>query len=192
MEPSIRIKERCDKTAVAIGLRVDQSSDVLRIPDIGEHAILQLRSIMQFIFMKDVFDMQTESVQTFNDRVAASPELQTKLRAVTSPLAFLDLAKAAGLELTGQDFQLIVQQAYQQWIALLDPKMSAFFNQVRSTPELDEQLKTCRSNVEVITLAQQCGVELSEDDLQQAAQAAAVVPGFSFEKLWFRGLGLLG
>ncbi len=136
--------------------------------------------------------MKSDSVQAFNDRVAASPELQTKLRAVTSPLAFLDLAKAAGLELTGQDFQLIVQQAYQQWIALLDPKMSAFFHQVRSTPELDEQLKTCRSNAEVMNLAQQCGVELSEDDLQQAAQTAAAVPGFSFEKLWFRGLGLLG
>jgi predicted ribosomally synthesized peptide with nif11-like leader len=136
--------------------------------------------------------MQTDSIQAFNDQVAASPELQTKLRAANSPLAFLDLAKAAGLELTGQDFQLIVQQAYQQWIKLLDPKMSGFFSRVHSEKELDQQLKACRSTAEVIALAQQCGIELSEHDLQQSAQAAEAVPGFSFEKLWFRGLGLIG
>jgi predicted ribosomally synthesized peptide with nif11-like leader len=147
---------------------------------------------MPFIFIKDALDMQTESVQAFNDRVAASPELQTKLRAATSPLAFLDLAKAEGLELTSQDFHLIVQQAYQQWIKLLDPKMSSFFSRVHSEKELDQQLRVCRSNAEVISLAQQCGIELSEDDLQQSAQAAEAVPGFSFEKLWFRGLGLIG
>jgi Nif11 domain len=68
--------------------------------------------------------MLSKSIQTFNDRVAADPALQTKLRAITSPLEFLALAK-------------------------------------------------------------------SEDDLQQAAVVAETIPGFSFEKLWFRGLGLI-
>jgi hypothetical protein len=30
-----------------------------------------------------------------------------------------------------------------------------------------------------------------DDDLQQAALVAETIPGFSFEKLWFRGLGLI-
>ena len=135
--------------------------------------------------------MLSKSVQAFNDKVAASPELQTKLRAVTSPMDFLALAKAEGMELSGQDFQTIVQQAYQQWIAQLDPKLSSFFSQVRSQKELDNQLKACQSSTDAIALAQQCGVKLSEDDLQQAAMKAETIPGFSFEKLWFRGLGLI-
>ena len=135
--------------------------------------------------------MLSKSVQAFNDKVAADPALQTKLRAITSPLDFLALAKSEGLDLTGQDFQILVQQAYQQWIAQLDPKMSSFFSQVRSEKELDNQLKACRSITDAIALAQQCGVTLSEDDLQQAAMVAEAIPGFSFEKLWFRGLGLI-
>jgi predicted ribosomally synthesized peptide with nif11-like leader len=136
--------------------------------------------------------MSSDLVQAFNDRVAASPELQTKLRAVTSPMAFLALAKAEGLDLTGQDFQTMVQQAYQQWIELLDSKASIFFSRVHSEKELDEQLKACQSSTDVMALAQQCGVELSENDLQRAAMAADNIPGFSFEKIWFRGLSLIG
>jgi hypothetical protein len=43
-----------------------------------------------------------------------------------------------------------------------------------------------------MALAQHCGVELSENDLQRAAMAADTIPGFSFEKIWFRGLSLIG
>jgi predicted ribosomally synthesized peptide with nif11-like leader len=135
--------------------------------------------------------MLSKSIQTFNDKVAADPALQTKLRALTSPLEFLALAKLEGLNLTGQDFQILVQQAYQQWIDRLDPKMSAFFSQVHEKKELDDRLKVCRSSRDVIELAQECGVTLSEDDLQQAAMVAVSIFGFSFEKLWFRGLGLI-
>jgi predicted ribosomally synthesized peptide with nif11-like leader len=136
--------------------------------------------------------MLSKSVQAFNDRVAASPELQTKLRTITSPIDFLSLAKAEGLDLNGQDFQSMVQQAYQQWCQTLEPKMSAFFHQVHNEKALDDKLKDCRSSHDVITLAQECGIQLSTDDLQQAAVLAEAIPGFSFEKLWFRGLGLLG
>jgi predicted ribosomally synthesized peptide with nif11-like leader len=135
--------------------------------------------------------MLSESIQAFNDKVAADPALQTKLRAITSPLEFLALAKSEGLDLTGQDFQILVQQAYQQWIDRLDPKMSSFFSQIHEKKELDDRLKVCRSSHEVIALAQEYGVKVSEDNLQRAAMVAENIPGFSFEKLWFRGLGLI-
>lgn len=133
--------------------------------------------------------MLSNSVQAFNDKVANSPTLQTKLRAITSPLDFLALAKSEGLDLTGQNFQILVQQAYQQWIEKLDPKMSGFFSQIHEKKELDDRLKVCQSIHEVIALAQECDVKLSEDELKQAAAVAETIPGFSFEKLWFRGLG---
>jgi predicted ribosomally synthesized peptide with nif11-like leader len=135
--------------------------------------------------------MLSKSIQAFNDKVTASPELQTKLRAITSPMDFLALAKSEGLDLTGQDFQVLVQQVYQEWIDKLDPKVSGFFSQVRTKKELDDRLKACQSTHDAIELAQECGVELSENDLQQAAIVAEAIPGFSFEKLWFRGLGLI-
>jgi predicted ribosomally synthesized peptide with nif11-like leader len=135
--------------------------------------------------------MLSNSVQAFNDKVATDPALQTKLRSITSPLEFLALAKSEGLDLTGQDFQVLAQQAYQQWIEQLDPKMSGFFSQIHEKKELDDRLKVCQSSHCVIVLAQERGVELSEDDLKQAAIIAESIPGFSFEKLWFRGLRLI-
>jgi predicted ribosomally synthesized peptide with nif11-like leader len=140
----------------------------------------------------DAIEMLSKSVQAFNDRVADSPELQAKLRAITSPMDFLSLAKAEGLDLDGQDFQSMVQQAYQQWCETLDPKMSDFFRQVHNDKALDDKLKGCRSSNEVIALAQECCIQIFENELQQAALLAETIPGFSFEKLWFRGLGLLG
>jgi Nif11 domain len=50
------------------------------------------------IYTKDDADMLPNSVQAFNDRVAADLALQTKLRAITSPVEFLALAKSEGLE----------------------------------------------------------------------------------------------
>ena len=135
--------------------------------------------------------MLFNSLQAFNDKVAASPVLQTKLRSITSPLDFLALAKSEGLDLTGQDFQILAQQAYQQWIDRLDSKMSDFFSQIHGKKELDDRLKVCQSSHDAIELAQECGVNLLEDDLQRAAMVAEAIPGFSFEKLWFRGLGLI-
>jgi predicted ribosomally synthesized peptide with nif11-like leader len=135
--------------------------------------------------------MCSNSVQAFNDKVAADPALRTKIRGLTTPLDFLALAKSEGLDLTGQDFQILVQQAYQQWIEQLDPKMSGFFRQIHEKRELDDKLKVCQSSHDVIVLAQECGVNLSEDELKQAALVAEGIPGFSFEKIWFRGLGLI-
>jgi predicted ribosomally synthesized peptide with nif11-like leader len=135
--------------------------------------------------------MLSNSVQAFNDKVATSPALQTKLRSITTPLDFLALAKSEGLDLSGEDFQILVQQAYQQWIEKLDPKMSGLFSQIHGEKELDNRLRVCQSSHDVIELAQECGVNLSEDNLQRGAMVAEAIPGFSFEKLWFRGLGLI-
>ena len=135
--------------------------------------------------------MLSKSIPAFNDKVAADPALQTKLRAITSPVDFLALAKSEEIDLIGQDFQILAQQAYQQWIDRLDPKMSSFFSQIHEQKELDNKLKVCRSSHDVITLAQECGVKLAEDDLKQAAIVAETIPGFSFKKRWFRGLGLI-
>ena len=132
--------------------------------------------------------MRSELVKAFNDRVAASPELQAKLDAITSPVDFFALAKAEGFDLTPQDFQALVQQAYQRWIEQLDPKMREFFSQLQNDRNLNNQLKNCQSTAEAIALAQRCGLELSEVDLQQAAAIAKSIPGFSFEKLWFNRL----
>ena len=135
--------------------------------------------------------MLSKSIQAFNDKLAADPELQTKLRSITSPMDFLALAKSEGLDLTGQDFQVLVQQVHQEWIDKLDPKVSGFFSHVRDRKELDDRLKVCQSTHDAIELAKECGIELSENDLQQAAIVAEAISGFSFEKLWFRGLGLI-
>jgi predicted ribosomally synthesized peptide with nif11-like leader len=135
-----------------------------------------------------ITEMRSESVLTFNERLAASPELQLQLEVVSSPSDFLALAKSAGFDLSGEDFQMMVQQAYQQWLAQLDPKLREFFSQVRNTKELDDRLKYCRSSTDAIALARECGIELSAEDLNQAALVAESIPGFSFEKLWFRGL----
>jgi predicted ribosomally synthesized peptide with nif11-like leader len=130
-------------------------------------------------------------VQSFNDKVATTPELQAKLRAVTTPVEFLSLAKTEGFELTSPEIHLIAQQAYQQWIEQLEPKISRFFRQVHRVKELNNQLKACQSSEEAIALAQQCGIELTENELKQAARVAETIPSFSFEKLWFRKLGLI-
>jgi predicted ribosomally synthesized peptide with nif11-like leader len=134
--------------------------------------------------------MSPESLQAFHDKVAASSEIRTKLDAVTSPIDFLAFAKAEGYDLTIQDVQMLAEQAYQQWIERLDLKTSQFFRQVHDDKALNDQLKHCQSSMEAIALAHQCDIALSEDDLRQAAAIAESIVGFSFEKLWFRQLGI--
>ena len=133
----------------------------------------------------------TSAAQAFNQAIATSPELQAKLEAMDSPMEFLTLAQEQGVSLTPEDFQGLAQQAYQQWLAGLDPRLAECFQQLHDTPELHSQLQQCRSVADGQALGTRCGVELTEADLQRAAAAAKAVPGFSFEKFWFRSLGLL-
>lgn len=131
------------------------------------------------------------SWQTFNAKVAESPELQAQIRLIASPMELLTLAKTQGIELTGTDLSAIAQAAYQHWITTLDGNVRRFFETVHANPELNEALKQCQTPAAAITLGQTCGLELTVAQLQQAAIAADAIVGFSFEKLWFRKLGLL-
>jgi predicted ribosomally synthesized peptide with nif11-like leader len=141
---------------------------------------------------KEFDEMLSHSAQAFNKKIATSPEFQTKLHNISSPIDFLALAQAEGFDLDLPDLQTLAQEAFQDWLKQLPSKTREFFYTVRNDKTLDSQLKTCQSPAEAIALATQCGFQLSEDDLKQAASAAESIDGFSFEKLWFRGLGLLG
>jgi predicted ribosomally synthesized peptide with nif11-like leader len=131
------------------------------------------------------------SWQAFNAKVAESPELREKLKLVTSPVELFGLAKEQGLELTGEDLQAIAQNAYQQWLSSLKGQVRVFFAKVHTDPELNQKLKQCQTTEAAIALGQDCGIALTPADLRQAAAAAEAVAGFSFEKLWFKQLGLL-
>jgi predicted ribosomally synthesized peptide with nif11-like leader len=135
--------------------------------------------------------MLSDRAQAFNEKIATSPELQTKLQNISSPIDFLTLAKAEGFDLDFPDLQAIAQEAFERWLERLPLKAREFFRTVHNNKTLNSQVKTCQSSAEAIALAQQCGIDLTEDDLKQAAIAAESVNGFSFEKLWFRKLKLL-
>lgn len=130
------------------------------------------------------------SWQAFNQRVVESADLQQAIAALTTPVQLFELARQCGIELTGEDMQAIAQNAYHQWINTLDGNNRLFFEQAHTDPALNERLKQCSSPTEAIALAQECNIQLTEADLQQAATSAASISGFSFEKLWFRKLGL--
>ncbi len=134
--------------------------------------------------------MSSRSLQEFNARIAASTELQERPNTIQSPGELMALAQEQGLELTPEDFREIAQAAFQHWITLLDGTTRAFFEQAQSLPDLNQKLKQCQSPETAIALAREYGFELTITDLQQAAISAQTIPGFSFEKLWFKNLGL--
>jgi len=86
-----------------------------------------------------------------------------------------------------------------RWLEQLLAKTCEFFRPVHNDKTLNSHLKTCQSPAEAIASARQRGIQLTENDLKQAAvrqhsqseTTAESVKGFSFEKRWFRGLGLL-
>ncbi|NJO43544.1 MAG: Nif11-like leader peptide family natural product precursor [Cyanobacteria bacterium RU_5_0] len=135
--------------------------------------------------------MVSQAAQEFNAKVAESLELREKLKTAQSPIELLALAKAYGFELTGDDLKEIAQKAYHQWFVHLSDKTRPFFEKAHSTAELNQKLKTSQTPVEVVDLAKAYGFEFTEADLKLAAIAAESVEGFSFEKLWFRQLGLI-
>jgi predicted ribosomally synthesized peptide with nif11-like leader len=134
--------------------------------------------------------MASRSLQDFNTKIAASPELQKQVEAVQSPVELIALAQAQGLEFTPDDFRDMVQTAFQHWLTLLDGTTRNFFAQAQAQPELNQAVKSCQSPDAVLALAKEQGIEFTIADLQQAAIAARTIPGFSFEKLWFKNLGL--
>ena len=135
--------------------------------------------------------MSLSNAQSFDRLVKESPELQAQIEQMRSPIELIDVARAEGVDLTGEDMREIAQTAYHTWVITLDPLMRSFFELAQQSEELNRELKQCQSRSDAIDLADRNGFTLAADDFQQAATAAAAIPGFSFEKLWFRNLGLL-
>lgn len=135
--------------------------------------------------------MSSSAIQDFNQKFAQSSELRQQIRQVESVPQLLALLQAWGCNLTGPELITLAQQAYQTWLAALNPAIQPFFVAAHDNPVLNQAIETCRQPDDVIALAQAHGFQLSEADLQAAAAAADQIEGFSFEKLWFRSLGLL-
>lgn len=131
------------------------------------------------------------AIQDFNQKFAQSAELRQKIRQVESVPQLLTLLQEWGCTLTAPEVVALAQQAYQTWLASLDPAIQPFFAAAHNNPTLNQAIETCRHPDDVIALAQTHGFQLSAADLQTAAAAADQIEGFSFEKLWFKGLGLL-
>ncbi|MGF1604441.1 MAG: Nif11-like leader peptide family natural product precursor [Thermosynechococcaceae cyanobacterium] len=135
--------------------------------------------------------MLSQTVQDFSQRIAASPELQARIRGMTSVGEFMGLSQELGFQLTGDDFKRLTQQVYQQWLSQLPSHSRPFFELLHDNESLNKRHVACRSSADVIALATEHGFALTEADLQQAAQAAAAQEGFSFEKLWFQSLQMI-
>ncbi|AFY92330.1 Nif11-like leader peptide family natural product precursor [Chamaesiphon minutus] len=135
--------------------------------------------------------MSLSNARSFDRLVKDSPALQSQIEQMRSPIELIALARAEGVELTMEDMREIAQTAYHAWVITLDPPMRSFFELAQQSEELNQELKQCQSLPAAIDLANRNGFALAADDFQQAAIAAAAIPGFSFEKLWFRNLGLL-
>ena len=134
--------------------------------------------------------MVSQSAQKFNEHLDHSLDLQAKLSSIKSPLDLINLAKEEGFELSIEDFQEIAQNAYQKWLAKLNSPTAIFFEKVHLNPELNHKLHQCKSKDDVISLAHECGLQINSLTLQMAAKAAESIPGFSFEKLFFRNLDI--
>jgi hypothetical protein len=135
--------------------------------------------------------MSSSNIRAFDLLVANSPELQSRLSQIRSPIELITIAQEQGVELTGEDMREIAQTAYHNWVITLDLPARSFFERAQQSEDINRELKQCQSPAEAIDLASRNGFAIAAGDLQQAATAAAAIPGFSFEKLWFRNLGLL-
>lgn len=135
--------------------------------------------------------MSSQTAAAFNAKLMGSPVLLDQIQTVSSPMELITFARVQGFELTTEDLQAIAQQAYQQWLNQLPLPLRSFFEQAHTHPELNSALKTCQSAADVIALIHTWGLQVTPADLEQAARAATAVAGFSFERLWFRRLGMI-
>ncbi|MBE9069429.1 Nif11-like leader peptide family natural product precursor [Leptolyngbya cf. ectocarpi LEGE 11479] len=135
--------------------------------------------------------MSSPAIQDFNQKFAQSPELQQKIGEVESVPQMLALLQAWDCTLTGPELIVLAQQAYQTWLASLDLTVRPFFVEAHENKTINKAIETCHTPQDVVLLAKTHGFQLSERELKAAADAAAKVEGFSFEKIWFKGLGLL-
>jgi hypothetical protein len=135
--------------------------------------------------------MLSQAAQAFNDQVTVSPELQARLQGLKLPSDLIQIAQEYGIELAEDDLRAIAQTAYQTWLSHLDETSQRCFEHFHLNPSLNNDLKQCQTSAEIIALVHQNGFTLTQLDLEQAALAASIIDGFSFERLWFKKLGLL-
>jgi hypothetical protein len=133
--------------------------------------------------------MLSQTAQNFNKYIANNLLLQAEIDQLKSPFELINLAQREGFELTVNDWQEIAQDAYQQWLNQLDQPLHDFFKIAHQNPELNDQIKQCQSVSKLIDLAQEyANLNLTKEQIKQAALIADHIPGFSFEKIWFRQL----
>jgi len=135
--------------------------------------------------------MSSQALQKFKDQISQSTDLQEKIDLVQSPVDLIFLAKAIGIELTNDDLKGIAQTAFHQWVSQLSGAIQNFFETAQNNQELNQRLRQCQSSSDVVALAKEYQFEFSEVDLQRAATLSQELEGFSFEKLWFKQLGVI-
>lgn len=131
------------------------------------------------------------TAQAFSQHLDRSPALQEQIRQFTSPMDLVQLAQAEGFDLAPPDVIAIAQTAYYTWLHQISPQFQPLFETLRTNEAVGVRHKSCHTPQDVLDLATDLGYALTLADLQTLAEAAATVPGFSCEKLWFRGLGLI-
>jgi predicted ribosomally synthesized peptide with nif11-like leader len=134
--------------------------------------------------------MFSAAVEDFNQKFGQSAELRRQISQVESLPQLMALLQEWGCNLTAPEIITLAQQAYQTWLASLAPTLQPFFVAAHENQDLNQAIETCHNPQDVIALADSHGFQLTEADLQAAATAAAQIEGFSFEKLWFKRLGL--
>ena len=135
--------------------------------------------------------MSSPAIQDFNQKFAQSPKLRGEISEVESVSQLATLLQEWGCNLTGSELITLAQQTYKTWLMSLDSTVQPFFVEARENMILNKAIETCNNPNDVVVLAKAHGFQLSEADLQAAAEAANKIEGFSLEKVWFKSLGLL-
>ena len=135
--------------------------------------------------------MSSPTIQDFNQKFVQSAELRQKISKVESVPQMMTLLQYWECSLSVPELITLAQKSYQTWLASLSSTVRPFFVEAHDNKTLNKAIETCNTPDDVVILAKSYGFQLSESDLQSAAAAAAKIEGFSFEKVWFKGLGLL-
>ncbi|MFZ9736709.1 MAG: Nif11-like leader peptide family natural product precursor [Prochlorotrichaceae cyanobacterium] len=135
--------------------------------------------------------MSFPAIQDFHQKFAHSADLRRQIKAVKSLPEMMALLQSWDIHLTRDELQTLAQNSFETWLASLNPLTQAFFLQARQDKALNIAVESCKAANDVVRLARSYGYHLTETDLAEAAQAANQIQGFSFEKIWFKHLGLL-
>ena len=132
----------------------------------------------------------SKPIDAFHQKFAESSEFRKQIRKVESLPQFLAILEEWGCELSGPEIVNLAQTAFQKWISKLESDVQSFFQEAHTNHTLNRAIESCRNIQDAVELANRHGFHLSEIDLIHAAAEAHKIDGFSFEKLWFRSLGL--